>query len=102
MRGLGQVLTAGAEVVKLFREPPEKDTGGENRLRLQQKNLKKRRDSRRFLAGDETPVGLDSQPAVGREWLCCLYHCVRCGGTKTQGNKRGGREENPGLSFFFT
>jgi hypothetical protein len=54
------------------------------------------------LAGDETPVGLDSQPAVGREWLCCLYHCVRCGGTKTQGNKRGGREENPGLSFFFT
>jgi hypothetical protein len=73
LRGLRQVFPAGAEIVEFFGEAFEEDAGGENRLRLQQKNLKKRSDSRGFLAGDETPVGLGSQTAVSREWLCCLH-----------------------------
>jgi hypothetical protein len=73
LRGLRQVFPAGAEIVEFFGEAFEEDAGGENRLRLQQKNLKKRSDSRGFLAGDETPGGLGSQTAVSREWLCCLH-----------------------------
>jgi hypothetical protein len=73
LRSLRQVFPASAEIVEFFSEAFEEDSGREDRLRLQQKNLKKRSDSRCFLAGDETPVGLGSQTAVSREWLCCLH-----------------------------
>jgi len=59
--------------VELFIKVLEKDAGWENQLRLVQKNLKKRNDSRGFNAGDEAPAGLGSPTAVSREWLCCLH-----------------------------